>query len=151
MSTTNPVQPSFKSACNFFESLGYGTVKITNETPSSWEVDQFDIRRKISLFIKSAQPLKTHKATYFRYQISIEIYDSPGMAMNRLKHVMDAPPDNDHQQDKSFPLRKAFRWNCRIYILSTDVYQFYLDPEMQRIFNSIKKHIQTDKLILINE
>ncbi len=125
-----------------YKSIGYVVKKKSIEKATKWEMESFNLLDKSVVRIKSIKPVKKWNRTRYRFVVYIERYATPDEALKRLPKILEMPPGLRPEEQKAFPLRKGFRHDTQVYLVTTDVALFELDGELERVLSKLQKAVE---------
>lgn len=121
----------------FFDHMGYRVVDSKVFKPTPWEKRTFNILEKSITKIKSTEQVPRNPNWYYRFDVIVEKLADEKAAARRVQRILEKPPGLSPSENKSFPLRKAFQKGTFVYIVSTDVYLYYLS-ELDHVLNELR-------------
>jgi len=130
------------SESKIYKNIGYVVKKKSTEKPTKWEMETFSLLDKNVVRIKSIKPVKKWSKTRYRFVVYVERYATPDQASKRLQRILEMPPGLRPEEQKSFPLRKGFRRDKQVYLVTTDVALFELDGELERVLAKLQKAVE---------
>jgi len=106
-----------------FEKLGY-QVKSFDEGPASdWHRDQFHTLWSRNYFVKNRTSLKEQAATFPRYTVIEEVYETEDQAASRVERIQEKPPDLPIEE-REYWMVTGFRRGRNVYFIQTDAAVF---------------------------
>ena len=125
-------------------SAGYAIKGKTDPVPSDWEKEQFHLRSKYRVQVKSTKPIPGERGLYFRFTVDIEAYLNEADAQKRLDRIKSTPPGVDSKMEPEYVLREGFQRGNLVYVVSTDVYKFVLDKHLTGFRKKLEAAISGD-------
>jgi hypothetical protein len=104
---------------------------------NNWERDSLNIIKKRALKIKSSKPVKNGSSTWYRFTIYEESFPDSIVAEMRMQKLFIKPPSLSGEQLKLFPLRRGFRCNNKVFLITTDAAIF--KQELERLSLLLQK------------
>lgn len=145
----------------FYETCAYASSRIVDERTLSdwgyriivfgvmeqtkWEASTFGDATIYLQKIKAIKEVPDWPNTYYRFTLTREEYLSDKKAKKRLRKLHKTPPNINTKKHSEYVLRKGFRKENFVYIISTDVLKFEME-ELPRIFDLLEMYFVSDSL-----
>lgn len=107
-----------------FAKIAYRVKSQSEESPTDWEKEQFQMLSKRLYRVKRTTAHKSNRQLFPRFEVVEEIYADEEKAVARFRRIREKPP-NLNIERREYWMVNGFRAGEKVYFISTDAVIFY--------------------------